>query len=711
MLNKDALSQLAQLKTNLAAKQVASPVVKQPIAVQEIAPTLIQSTNQSSTQSTAQGSPQDIAKDLKQGTVRSTTKRFGFVLLDDGREAFLDPEQMMRVLPDDRVEVAITTNKKDQLEARLIKLISSSLKEFVGRYVNKGNNDFVEPDAINFNRWLFIPPQARKGFSVGDLIHCTISRHPFNDGKAQIHIINRLGKADEPGVESRYTIAKYKLPNEWVPTAQAQANSINWSPLTFESGVLDLTHLPFVTIDSENTRDMDDAIYITKNASGWELITAIADPSKHIDINSPLEISARVRASTVYLLGQSITMLPTELSHDTYSLVPEQKRAALICKMQIAAGGEITQYEFAEAQIRSQQKLSYQAVADHLNGVKSSSDTDLVTTEAIQNLLNELKDFAQARANYRLENALVMDEKADYFFILNDQKKIDHVDKRERNIAHRMIEEAMLVTNICAGELFVKNPGYGIFSTHVGFRPERVNDAINLITEDRPDLIAAGLSAADLTKLEKFQQLFKELRTNTTQNPKSAALLSLLQRMLQAGSLSFEPIPHFGLGFPAYAMVTSPIRRYNDYYNHIAIKHILRGLPKVEINSELPTQLQETINVGRQACRYLELWLCSQFMAQHLDTLHIGTIALVNSNGIGVRLDDLGIEGYAMLAPKDGDVKAKFDSRRLSLTIEEKTYRLDEKVYVLVKEVDVDKRKVALEVVNEETAARLSAWL
>jgi exoribonuclease-2 len=138
----------------------------------------------------------------------------------------------------------------------------------------------------------------------------------------------------------------------------------------------------------------------------------------------------------------------------------------------------------------------------------------------------------------------------------------------------------------------------------------------------------------------------------------------------------------------------------------------LRGEPAIETNTEtLSTQLQEQLNLGRQACRYLELWLQSQFMLQHIDTLHTGTIALVNSNGIGVRLDDWGIEGYAMLAPRDGDIKAQFDSRRLSLTVEGKTYRLDEKVHVLIKEVDVAKRKVGLEVVDQATADRLSAWL
>jgi len=671
MLNNSALQQLAQLKTTLVAQ-----------------------------------------KDIAQGVVRSTTKRFGFVALDDGREAFLDPEQMLRVLPDDRVEVEITTNAKDQLEAKLEKLIASTLTTFVGRYVNKGNNFFVEPDIFNFNRWLFVPPQDRKGLAVDDLVHCTITRHPFSDGKAQVRILSRLGKADEPGVENRYTIAKYALPNEWSAPAQSQASGINWSPLVFDNGELDLTHLPFVTIDSENTRDMDDAIYIASNDQGWELITAIADPTKQIDFASPLEVAARERASTVYLLGQSITMLPGELSHDTYSLVPEKKRPALICKMQIARNGEISHYEFAEAKIRSQHKLSYQAVADDLNGVKNLVDAGFTVSDEVKALLCTLKEFAQVRADYRQEYSLVMDDKPDYYFILNDQKKIDHVDKRDRNIAQRMIEEAMLVTNICAGELFLKNPGYGIFSTHIGFRAERLNDAISLIAEDRPDLIAAGLTAADLTQLDKFQALFKELRTNPDNNPKNPPLLSLLQRMLQAGTLSFEPIPHFGLGFKAYAMVTSPIRRYNDFYNHLAIKRILRGEPSIEIDANLlSTQLQEQINLGRQACRYLELWLQCQFMTQHIDTLHEASIGLVNSNGIGVRLDDLGIEGYCMLAPRDGEIKAHFDSRRLSLSIEGKTYRLDEKVFVLVKEVDVVKRKIALEVVDKETAERLSAWL
>jgi exoribonuclease II len=666
MFNKDALQQLAQLKTAIA-----------------------------------------VSKDIAQGVVRTTTKRFGFLILDDGREAFIDPEQMIKVLPEDRVEAEITTNAKGQFEAKLIKLIQPGLQEFVGRYVNKGTTDFVEPDVNNFNRWLFIPPQERKGYKVGDLIHCEVARHPFNsDGKTQIHIRNRIGTLDEPNVEGRYSIAKFQIPFEWPAAAQSQSGSINWSPLTFENDEVDLTHLPFVTIDSENTRDMDDAIYITTDSDGWELITAIADPSKHISFDSPLEQAARARASTLYLLGQTVTMLPVDLSHDTYSLVPEQKRPALVCRMHIQRDGTISSFEFIEAQIRSHHKLSYQGVYDAL--MSNNTESPLSAPAFIHDMLVELQSFAQTRAQYRQDHALVMEDRPDYSFILNDQKKIDHIEKRERNIAHRMIEEAMLVTNLCAGELFLKHPGYGIFSSHIGFRPERINDALALIQEDRPDL-----TPGDLTQLENFQKLFSELRLNPSNHPANSSLHSLLQRMLQAGSLTFDPIPHFGLGFKAYAMVTSPIRRYNDLFNHLAIKQILRGLPAQELSDrkQFSEQLQNQLNTGRQACRYTETWLGCQYAHQHIGSVHAASIGLVNSFGVGVKMDDWGLEGFALLATKDSDIKAQFDARRLSLTIEGNTYRLDDKVYVLIKDVDIEKRKVSIELISEETAQRLSAWL
>lgn len=663
MLNKDALQQLASLKTSIAAQ-----------------------------------------KDIAQGTIRTTTKRFAFIVLDDGREAFLDPEQALRVLPNDRAEAEISTNAKGQFEAKLGKLLQPGFDEFVGRYVSKGNNFFVEPDYPNFSRWLFIPPQERKGLSEGDLLLCQIARHPFNsEGKAQVKVIRRIGTPSDAGIESRYAIARFQLPSEWTPAAQNQSSSIHWSPLVFEQNEEDLTHLPFVTIDAENTRDMDDAICIHANEQGWELLSAIADPSKHIAFDSPLEQAARERASTQYLLGNTLGMLPADLSHDTYSLVPEQKRAALVCRIQIHRDGSLGEFRFSEAIVRSQHKLSYQGVHDWLSG-----NTELNINEAAREQLLQLRDFAQLRGAYRQANNLVMEEKPDYQFILNEQKKIERIEKRDRNLAHRIVEEAMLATNLCAGELFRANPGYGIFSGHIGLRPERLSDALSLLQEDRPDL-----TTGDVTQLGDFLTLFRELRHNPSAHPANAALHSLLQRMLQASALSFSHVPHFGLGFNAYATVTSPIRRYNDYFNHLGIKRLLRGEPPLPLAEPqmLVDTLQQRINNGRQACRFTEVWLANQFVAEHIGSLHKGTITLVNSLGIGVRLDDWGIDGFVTLAPRDGDKKAQFDARRLSLTLEGNTYRLDQQVQVLIDAVDSEKRRVALTLVDEATAERLRAWL
>lgn len=664
MLNKDALQQLSQLKNTIRAH-----------------------------------------RQVYQGVVRSTPKRFGFVKLDDGREAFLDPEQMQRVLPDDRVEVELKTNDKNQLDARLEKLLSSSLQEFVGRYVCKGNGHFVEPDLPQFNRWLFIPPQERNKCTEGDLILCEIIRHPFNnDGKAQVRVIRRIGRTEEAGIESRYIVAKYQLPEEWTNEAQSQAASINWAPPTREPQQEDLTHLPFVTIDSETTRDMDDAVYIHAEDDGWTVYTAIADPTRHIAFGSPLEKAARERASTVYLLGQTITMLPIELSHDTYSLVPEKERPALVCRMQVNRQGVITGYEFIEAVIRSQNKLSYQSVYELLAPVDTNEPSTDLSAET-QQMLRELHQFALARINYRAENALVMEERADYFYILNEQKKIDRVEKRDRNIAHRVVEEAMLATNICAGELFTQHPGYGIFSSHVGFRPERLEDALGLINEDRPDF-----EPGDLTRLENFQRLFKELRLNPEHSEKNAPLLAILQRLLQAGALSFDSVGHFGLGFPAYATVTSPIRRYNDLFNHFAIKRILNNEPAFPVDKKLTEQLQEQLTKGRQACRQIELWLICQFMIQHIGSVHSGTITQVNSVGVGVRLEDLGVEGFVTLADKDNNIKTSLDARRFCLTAGDKTFRLDQPVSVMVADVDIEKRRIGLTLVSDAIAERLSVW-
>lgn len=664
MLSKDAISQLSQLKSSIVADKIYA-----------------------------------------EGLVRPTAKRFGFVRLDDGRDAFLNPDQMLRVLPGDRVKVSLTENNKKQLEATLESLLDTPLKRFVGRYVRKGPAHFVEPDLPPFNRWLFIPPQERTNCAEGDLVACELVRHPFkHDGKAQIRVINRIGRPDEIGIEGRYIAAKFDLPSEWSDAAQEQSQNINIASLS-DSDRADLTELPLVTIDSEFTRDMDDAVHAERDGDGWKLTTAIADPSAFIQYDSPLDQTARTRGSTLYLLGYPITMLPTELSHDTFSLIPDEIRPALVCTLSIDSSGKITDYRFQQALIKSHHKLNYQAVSDLLEGKAEGDDSYANLPEAVRNSLAALQECASARLNYRREHALVMEDRADYQYWLNDQKKIDRIEKRHRNSAQKIVEEAMLATNICAGRLFKDNPNTGLYSGHIGFRPERLEDAKQLTAEHLPEL-----AESDLAKLANFQALFKHLRSNAPQNPELNVLLSLLQRLQQAGSLSAEHQSHFGLGFDAYATVTSPIRRYQDLFNHYALKAILNENKPPVAPGELAEQQQQILIRGRQASRQLEHWLLCQYLSeQQVGTVHFGSVTGVSPNGINVRLDDIGCDGFVQLSEK-GKPRPKFDSRRLQLTTETKNYTLDETIAVKISAVDVNARRVSLELVDQAVAERLQAF-
>ncbi|MDO3385108.1 VacB/RNase II family 3'-5' exoribonuclease [Gilvimarinus sp. SDUM040013] len=666
MLSKDALSQLSQLKTVIASE-----------------------------------------KEFAEGIVRPTSKRFGFVRLDDGRDAFLDPEQMLRVLPGDRVKVSLTENSKKQLEAKLETLLNSAVSQFVGRYVRKGPAHFVEPDLPPFSRWLFIPPQERTNCSEGDLVECELIRHPFKyEGKAQIKVTNRIGKPDEPGIESRYVAAKYQLTSEWNAAAWEQAQRISHSIDEQALASLsreDLTAIPFVTIDSEFTRDMDDAIFAERTSEGWQLTTAIADPGSVIDFGSELELSARQRASTLYLLGNPITMLPTELSHETFSLVPDAVRPALVCTMQVNKQGELNHFEFKFAKIKSHYKLSYQGVTGLLENNDTESLADKLP-ESVTASLQTLEKIASARIEYRQKNALVMEDRADFQYWLNDQKKIERIEKRSRNLAQKLVEEAMLATNICAGKLFSEHPNSGLFSTHIGFRQERVEEVNQLIAGELPDM-----AERDFSNLDNFRKLFRTLRQHAGDNQAKARLNSLLQRMQQAGSLSLENAGHFGLGFEHYATVTSPIRRYQDLYNHYALKALLNGTPAPGASPEDVERLQETLTTGRQATRMLESWLLCHYMADKIGTVHFGTVVGVSGRGINVKLDDIGIDGFVQLSEK-GKPKPKFDSGRLTLVTPEAEFYLDDAVCVKVKQVDNLGRRMELELVDKETAERLKAF-
>lgn len=644
MLKNDSLNQLAQLKASIRA-----------------------------------------SKEFAQGVVRGTNGRFGFVVLDDQREAFLPPEAMQRVFPGDRVEVSLNEVTDGKLEAELEKLICTELKAFVGRYVVRGQGHFVQPDLPQFNRWIFLPPKNRGQAKEGDYLSCRITRHPFDcGGKAQAKVLDRIGSNEDAGIEHSYIIAKFDLPQQWSEEELGEAQSIESGLADLASSREDLTSMPFVTIDAASTRDMDDALYVEANDNGWLLYVAIADPGSLVNLDSHLEKAARERANTVYLPGEALTMLPPELSHNSFSLVEGQDRPALVCKMSIRMDGEVTEYSFSEACIRSHQKLSYQGVAAHT--LKQNSEVN----PELADMITLLFQLAQARNSYRKEKALLIEDRADYEFVLNEQGKIERVEKRERNNGHLIVEEAMLATNCCAGELLAQQGG-GLLSSHKGIREERLKDARTLISECVPEI-----AEADITTLEGYRRAIRAMHLDQ----QHAANLGALKRMLRAGELVNEPMPHLGLGLTHYATVTSPIRRYQDLHNHRVLKAIARKEATSPFPADSLESLKAQITKGRRACRQLEQWLVCQYMKDKVNQAFDGRVALVNNQGIGVRLDENGVDGFVLMRTKKS--QPTFDQSRLKITLGEMSYQPDQPVRVKVTGVDMERRRVDMELVSAQ---------
>lgn len=633
------------------------------------------------------------SRDVAQGTVRGTSGRFGFVTLDDGRDAFLPPDQMDRVFHGDRVEVLITSETKDegktQYQAKLEKLIHSPQKQIAGRYCIKGKGHFVIVEHQQHSRWIFVPPKARAKAQDGHCVSARIIQHPFETGKAQAKVMEDIGTEINANSARQFTLAQHQLFDQFSKECLEQAKAIQAQASFSTNARADLRDVAFITIDSASTRDMDDALSINKTDNGWLLQVAIADPSSEIDWESPIDQIALRRGQSLYLPGKPVPMLPDTLSTDRYSLLSGTDRPALVVRLSVASSGEVTDYEFLSAQIRSHAKLSYQQVSAFLAGEDFSPAEQLDDAQPFAEALSMLKACSDALLTYRNEHELVGDYRPDYMLILNNDGKLDRIERLEKTPAHQIVEEAMLATNSCAGDFLSKHQA-GLFVVQPGYRDERRDDIEVLLKE------ALGEdNLGDTRQLGDYLQLIKNLR----QHENGAQLLAKQQRFQQASEPSLTAAAHFGLGKAAYATITSPIRRYQDLYNHRVIHAILNKQKPVKLRGKLVERLKETLSSNRGASRTMEQWLIADYLQAHIGERFEASIALLTNQGIGVRLLATGIEGFIAGVREDKENpeaehdKISFNNQRLELTWNNTPLALEQIIEVELSSVDMDKKK------------------
>jgi VacB/RNase II family 3'-5' exoribonuclease len=618
----------------------------------------------------------EAEKEHAEATVKGTQNRYGFAVVDDGREVFLPPDEMLKVLPGDRINICIRPAapakgkkaKGDRTIAEVESLIECTLGRFVGRIVAKGKAIFVAPDLPQLHRWLFIPPHARNGARPGDYVECALLRHPIRDGKPSAKVLTRLGDEHTPGIENRYCATRAGITWEWPEkTANQIISHARTKSPTSEAERADLTHLDFVSIDAARTQDIDDALYAEVTNEGWSLYVAVADPTAYLADAPGILEEITERGTSVYFHGDMVPMLPEAISREFCALVEDETRPALVCKLSVSDDGKVSDYEFMQAQVRSRAKLSYAAVDRYVTG----HNDELI---AHSSPLEALVQAYRALRSRREREELVMEERREYRWHLNEQRQIDHIDSAEKLASQRLVEECMIAANRCAAHFLAMADSEGPYVIHPGFRKDRLGEAKEFLTRHRP-----ALADVPLETLDGYRQVLSTLAQPDNELP----LHSMVNRLLTRAELSRVPSEHMGMALQAYTNFTSPLRKAVDFLVHLQVKAVLSGQGNMTVDTQWLSTISKSLGRCREATLSAERWLGANYLQQLAagDTRRFtGQVSHITSSGFTVKLDDNGLEGLVDLR-KDAE-KFSFDKWTASLTSTTRRFQLGQAVEV-----------------------------
>ncbi|MDU5781922.1 MAG: exoribonuclease II [Pantoea sp.] len=616
-----------------------------------------------------------------EGVVKGTEKGFGFLEVDAQKSYFIPPPQMKKVMHGDRVS-AIIHSDKDRESAEPETLIEPFLSRFVGRVQKKDDRLSIVPDHPLLKD--AIPCRAVRGlshdFQAGDWAVAEMRRHPLKGDRGfYAELTEFIVKADDHLAPWWVTLSRHNLERE---APQVGFGEMVDEQLTRE----DLTALDFVTIDSASTEDMDDALYVEENADGTLRLTiAIADPTAYVPEGSELDKLAAQRAFTNYLPGFNIPMLPRELSDDVCSLRPNVRRPALACRVTVAQDGSLgDDVHFFAAWIESKAKLVYDQVSDWLE----NSGEWQPQSEAIAQQIRLLHRICLARSEWRQNHALVFKDRPDYRFVLGEKGEVLDIVAEPRRIANRMVEEAMILANVCAGKVLREKLGFGVYNVHTGFDATNAEQAAAVLASH-----GVNVDAAAITTLEGFRQLRRQLDAQPTQY-----LDSRIRRFQSFAEISTEPGPHFGLGLEAYATWTSPIRKSGDMINHRLLKAIIRGEQGARPDEALTTTMGERRRLNRMAERDVGDWLYARWLAPHAgtDRKFSAEIIDVSRGGMRVRLLENGAVAF-IPAPLIHAVRDELVCSQENGTVQikgEVAFRVTDVIDVTIAEVRMETRSV-----------------
>ncbi|MBL8385535.1 MAG: ribonuclease R [Burkholderiales bacterium] len=599
-------------------------------------------------------------RELEHGRVSRHRDGYGFITPQaGGADLFVPAHSLEGVMHGDMVAFARRgADRRGRIEARVVEIVERGVKRVVGRLVRDGQRWQVAPR----ERGMALPVLLERGTrgEEGAYVSVELTHYPRGNEPAEGRVLEVLGADDDSGIEIEVALRKHDLPHVFSAEAEAEAAAL---PERVRKGDLtgrrDIRDLALVTIDGEDARDFDDAVYCepVRSAAGratrsLRLVVAIADVSHYVKPGAALDGDARERSTSVYFPRRVIPMLPEKLSNGLCSLNPDVDRLVLVCDMVVNPKGDIATYAFYPAVMHSQARLTYTEVAAIL---ADPHGTDAKKRAALVPRLQALERVFRVLLAARAKRGAVDFESTETRMLFNERGRIEKIVPVRRNDAHRLIEECMLAANVCAADILEQHGHAGLYRVHAGPTPQKLE---NLRAFLGP--LSLSLGGGEAPGALDYARLAQEVRGR----PDAGLISTMLLRSMQQAQYSPDNIGHFGLAYEKYTHFTSPIRRYPDLLTHRAIKAILKRRTYREDDWDaLGAACSAAERRADDASREVQMWLKCRYAAEHLGQLFGGTVSGVTGFGIFVTLDDLLIDGMIHVSELGRDYYVYDDAR------------------------------------------------
>ena len=662
--------------------------------------------------------------DLVRGRVSAHRDGYGFLLPQEGGDdLYLNSRQMSTVFDGDEVICrSAGYDHRGKKEGVIVEVINRNTRQLVGRLFDENGVTFVAPDNARINHDIIIPREAVGDAEAEQYVMVEVTNQPGWRKPPTGRVVEVLGEHMAPGMEIDVAIRAHNIPHVWPEEAEREALALSAEPLEEDKlHRVDLRKLPFVTIDGEDARDFDDAVYCeSRLLGGWTLWVAIADVSHYVQVGSALDQEATLRGNSVYFPERVVPMLPEALSNGLCSLKPEVDRLCMVCEMTISKAGLVSDYKFFEGVMHSHARLTYNKVGSMLD--KADEEYKPLRKE----YKHVLKDIEQLHKLYktlrkaRSKRGAIDFETTETRIVFGKDRKIADIVPVVRNDAHKMIEECMLAANVAAAKFLEGHKVPALYRVHEGPTEEKLESLRKFLGE-----LALDLGGGDKPTPDDYQRLLSQLGDR----PDAHIIQTMLLRSLRQAVYQPENLGHFGLNYDAYGHFTSPIRRYPDLLVHRAIRHVVRsemktgqvtrvkGADVLAKKKIYPYGTPELLVMGEQcsmserraddATRDVVAWLKCEYLQDRVGDNFEGVISAVTGFGLFVELVSVYVEGLVHVSALDSDYY-HFDAAKQRLVGERSgtSFQLGDKVIVQVARVSLDDKKIDLELVEGSTRAK-----